>query len=138
MKIYLKQIPPDGTDRHEVVSCEDLDLPQDIMTCVSPIVIDVHVQRAGDEVLADCEVSGKYRLACSRCIEEFDIEKTDRFKLVFDIEPQTEFIDLTDDIREELIIAMPVKSVCDSACKGLCPHCGGNLNLDQCTCKSRD
>ena len=46
-----------------------------------------------------------------------------------------DIIDLTDPIREDMIIALPIRPLCDEACKGLCFQCGQNLNLNQCQCR---
>jgi uncharacterized metal-binding protein YceD (DUF177 family) len=43
-------------------------------------------------------------------------------------------IDLAPYIWEELVLALPSSFVCDIACRGLCPHCGVNLNLESCRC----
>lgn len=43
-------------------------------------------------------------------------------------------IDLTLPIWEELVLAVPVKYLCDEECAGLCPQCGANLNLARCAC----
>jgi len=32
------------------------------------------------------------------------------------------------------LLAAPLKAICREDCRGLCPHCGRNLNLEQCTC----
>ena len=39
---------------------------------------------------------------------------------------------LEDVLREQVVLAVPVKVICRQDCKGLCPHCGKNLNLEQC------
>jgi uncharacterized protein len=47
---------------------------------------------------------------------------------------QGEGLLLEDAIREQVLLAVPLKVICREDCKGLCPHCGTNLNLDQCSC----
>lgn len=47
-------------------------------------------------------------------------------------------VDLTDDIREAMILAFPRYPVCRSECKGLCGRCGKNLNTGPCACTSPD
>ena len=42
---------------------------------------------------------------------------------------------LEDVLREQVLLAMPVKLVCREDCKGLCPHCGTNLNETTCKCE---
>ena len=42
---------------------------------------------------------------------------------------------LEDVLREQLLLALPLKTVCSEECKGLCPHCGKNLNQSACDCR---
>jgi uncharacterized protein len=44
-------------------------------------------------------------------------------------------IDLGQLMREQLYLAAPMKPLCDSACRGLCPACGTNLNRGACDCR---
>jgi uncharacterized protein len=44
-------------------------------------------------------------------------------------------IDLGQLMREQLYLAVPMKPLCDDACRGLCPVCGMNLNRGTCTCR---
>ncbi len=44
------------------------------------------------------------------------------------------FIDLAPILREEGILAVPIQMLCQTDCKGLCPHCGQNLNEGACQC----
>jgi len=41
---------------------------------------------------------------------------------------------LEDALREQVLLALPLKTICRDDCKGLCPHCGQNLNETQCGC----
>jgi uncharacterized protein len=43
-------------------------------------------------------------------------------------------LDLSDVIREAVLLEIPIKNVCAEDCQGLCPQCGANLNLETCTC----
>jgi uncharacterized protein len=42
---------------------------------------------------------------------------------------------LEDVLREQVLLASPLKLVCREECKGLCPKCGANLNLETCKCQ---
>ena len=42
---------------------------------------------------------------------------------------------LEDVLREQVLLATPLKLVCREECKGLCPHCGANLNNETCNCQ---
>ncbi len=49
---------------------------------------------------------------------------------------QGEGLLLEDVLKEQVLLALPVKQVCRANCKGLCPHCGSNLNTESCECVS--
>lgn len=48
---------------------------------------------------------------------------------------QGEGVLLEDVLREQVLLATPVKLVCREDCKGLCQHCGSNLNVEPCNCQ---
>src|SRR5438132_12535923 len=43
-------------------------------------------------------------------------------------------LELEDVLREQILLALPLRTLCSEQCKGLCPHCGKNLNVEQCSC----
>ncbi len=43
---------------------------------------------------------------------------------------------LADVLAEQVLLALPMKVICRSDCRGLCPHCGANLNTDECRCET--
>ena len=45
-----------------------------------------------------------------------------------------EFVDITEDIRAELLINLPANLLCSDDCAGLCPVCGANKNIQECDC----
>ena len=45
-----------------------------------------------------------------------------------------EYIDLSEDLRENLLLEVPARVLCSDDCKGLCPHCGQDLNTGKCNC----
>jgi uncharacterized protein len=42
---------------------------------------------------------------------------------------------LADVLAEQVNLALPMKIICSSDCRGLCPHCGANLNNEECRCE---
>lgn len=44
-------------------------------------------------------------------------------------------IDLSNGIKEAIVLSLPIASLCHEQCKGLCPVCGVNKNKKQCKCK---
>jgi uncharacterized protein len=49
--------------------------------------------------------------------------------------PGQTVIDMADDVRQTVLLAVPLKNVCREDCRGLCPQCGRNLNDGACDCK---
>jgi len=47
---------------------------------------------------------------------------------------QGEGLQLEDALREQVLLAVPFRFICREDCKGLCPHCGKNLNAETCSC----
>lgn len=45
-----------------------------------------------------------------------------------------EGLELTELLREQVLLGLPVQRLCREGCKGLCPECGGNLNKQDCGC----
>lgn len=44
-------------------------------------------------------------------------------------------VDISNPIREALILDVPLKPLCTEDCLGICPHCGINRNEKKCNCK---
>lgn len=47
---------------------------------------------------------------------------------------ESQYLPLHELIREQVYLALPMKFLCSSECRGLCPHCGQNLNEVECVC----
>ena len=47
-------------------------------------------------------------------------------------------IELEDILREQVLLALPMRRVCSDACKGICPVCGGNRNETECDCRVKN
>jgi len=75
-------------------------------------------------------------MRCSRCGVWFErrVEARD-FLRVFEDCAEGRVVDLTSDIREDILLAFPFVALCSKTCKGLCPRCGANRNLESCDCK---
>lgn len=54
----------------------------------------------------------------------------------FLIDGKSKKIDLSDMIRQEIILHFPTISVCSTHCKGICPYCGKDKNVEKCECKA--
>jgi uncharacterized protein len=46
-------------------------------------------------------------------------------------------LELSDVLREYVLLGLPMQRLCSEACKGICPDCGQNLNQGQCPCEEK-
>lgn len=120
-----------------------------------PVELSLDVDKLGSGAFG---VSGRAatRLAveCSRCVEPFEVPVDVAFSLRYvphvenagegereigEDELTTAYyreglLDLVDLLREQFVLALPMKPLCREDCRGLCPQCGTNLNRTQCEC----
>ena len=136
IKIHLKDIGPEGIVIDQQIATEVMELTdKDPVQVVAPLKVQAKVERIGDTVLAHTDVQTRYHALCYRCLEDIEHEWSENFILDFLIASHPEFIDLEEDIRQEMILSIPERMLCVPDCKGICPGCGANLNKEKCRCK---
>jgi DUF177 domain-containing protein len=107
------------------------------------------------DIRVNGDFSARMEFACARCLEPVVQEVARNFDLLYrpqgsDAGPEERSVAsaeaevsyyegdgilLEDILREQMLLAAPLKAVCREDCKGLCPHCGQNLNVEQCSCE---
>jgi len=99
------------------------------------VAYDLFIQVLGTELLVRGKLSLPLNCVCVRCAADFkSVAKDDGFVTSIEISDTTDFLDLTEEVREAIILALPGYPVCSKTCKGLCMTCGKNLNTGGCTC----
>jgi uncharacterized protein len=113
------------------------------------------------EIIKDIRLRGRLaaglELQCARCLDPVKQDVAREFELLYrplgvdagrdeisvtDAEAEIGYyqgqgILLEDVLREQVLLALPLKVTCREDCKGLCPHCGRNLNQEQCSCAAQ-
>ncbi len=119
-----------------------------------PAAAEVRVDyyRAGQELFFQGRISGSVIGHCARCLEEYPFDLGKDFFVV--LVPKAELpmeaelsgeeldlsfyegdqVDLSPLVREQIILALPTRPLCREDCKGLCAHCGADLNTQSCAC----
>jgi len=136
MKIYIDQIPDTGLELSETCEPSSLDLNRPDIRLTEPINISARISKGTNFISVNLAIEISMRLNCSRCLEEFTVPKSLETKLNLPIENR-DAIDLTDNLREEIMLNYPLKPLCRPECRGLCPVCGRNLNKGRCNCQPR-
>ncbi len=134
MKIDVNKIPVEGLILEENISPVELDLDTELVKFQGALKVTAQISRITNAVTVSLDLSGVIELVCGRCLEEYRIELEKSLQLNYSLEKGQLILDINPDIREELILDYPIKSLCSPACKGLCPKCGKNLNEGGCSC----
>jgi uncharacterized protein len=121
---------------------------------VAPVELAFDIHKDKDKFRLEGHLRTELELQCSRCLEpyrfpvdaDFDqrylpasAASSDAESEVQDDDLETSYysddqIDLGELIREQFYLALPMKPLCREDCRGLCPHCGTNLNTGTCDC----
>ncbi len=151
MKITVSEIEDEGlrVSFNEPIEGNSLARP------MGDVKAEFFLTRKASELNISGSISGRVCLQCSRCLIEFqrDLELSVDLTYLPIEEMSTEEIheigrdeseigyykddeiDITDVVKEQLLLNLPMKPLCSDECKGLCPVCGTDLNLQSCNCK---
>lgn len=109
-----------------------------------PVQVNGKVTNTGEGFLVEAEARIDYQTVCGRCLQEFNEKRTIEVKEEFvqglSSGDETvysfagDLIDLTLCLRDQIILALPMKFLCNPECRGFCPECGKNLNFESCQC----
>lgn len=129
---------------------EEIDLER-LNTFAHDIQLEIEVQKFSDKYFVKVRFLTPANFVCDRCLVDFVTNIEGSFRLVFSKQQATDQpdddyrylsenateIDLSADLRENLLLAIPMKALCHDECRGLCPHCGANLNEETCGCQQQ-
>jgi len=120
----------------EQFSASTLDLQTSEVTFSGPLALEARVFRITNAVTIELDIRGTMLMSCSRCLQEFEAPLRKKARLNYRVERSDTVLDISQDIREEVMLEYPIKALCSNACRGLCPRCGKNLNEGGCSCGS--
>jgi len=120
-----------------------------------PLEVNATAELLEGQIRVTGDLHTKIEMVCARCLEPVIEEVRRDFDLFYqpllkgtpnDVERlkdddteigffQGEGLFLADVLKEQVLLSLPMKVICQSDCRGLCPHCGANLNQEQCRCE---
>jgi len=148
---FQEEFPPDAIDLGEDVRQLTL-----LKTSGRAQLVEEHHGKRNviQDIRLNGELATRLELLCARCLEPVAQDVTRKFDLLYrplGTDAGNEELSVTvaeaevgyyqgdgllleDAIREQVLLAVPLKVVCREDCKGLCPTCGKNRNTETCSC----
>jgi DUF177 domain-containing protein len=123
---------------------------------LEPLEVTATAELLEGQIRIEGSLETKVELVCARCLEPVAEEVSRTFELFYaplprltkhredrlkDDDTEIGFYEgdglfLADVLKEQVLLALPIKAICQSDCRGLCPNCGANLNHEECRCET--
>ncbi|WP_456399753.1 YceD family protein [Persephonella sp.] len=135
------------------VSFNSLSLPEEYSSDKKNVDVHLYIIKEKEGYLVSLTINSNIKLECGRCLEPFNMDLNETSSiflskkkldgdselheedLIVEYLEDEEHFNLSELLREEILVQTPMKPLCDENCKGLCPVCGGNKNSKQCGCE---
>lgn len=125
---------------------------------VGPATVNGTVRVAGGEVFVNGHIRTRAAVECDRCLKQVELPVDADFELEY-VTGQTyastaaaeltendlsvsvfdgETIDVDEIVKEQILLAVPTRTLCRPDCKGICPECGIDKNTGDCDCETKD
>src|SRR5438552_1938257 len=134
IKISVRDITSKGLEVDQSITMDGIGLYSEEVDNRHLLSVTAHLVMVDNFIIAYTRVKDEFGYMCARCMEELSSTEERSYKLDFEIEPDSEYIDLGEEIRQEIIMANPGRILCRHDCKGICSKCGVNLNIEKCKC----
>jgi len=158
MRIELENLEDGKGSFAHTYQPEELNLVDERVRVTEPISVNGRVRKSASEVNVSGSVETRVSVECDRCLKTLEMPVSAGFKLqyitgqeyqnsraaeltademavsVFD----GEAIDVDEIVREQILLSVPDRALCDENCRGICSMCGTNLNAGSCDCKSSE
>jgi uncharacterized protein len=145
----LRRISEGRTRWDEIVHVSELGLVWAGLEFHPELQVHLDVGRIGDDLDLAIRFKGARRGACDRCLKPFEVEFQGALRAIARRQsPGHELagqdgvlfhdgleLDLTYEVREAVLVDIPIQNLCSADCRGLCPTCGIDLATGQCDCR---
>jgi uncharacterized protein len=116
----------------------------------APVEVKVRLEKLARQIIIRSEIATSASFSCDRCLASFRQEMASKYAIVYVEDPSeagrfppeemrvirtdATIIDLSEDVREMVLLSVPLKLLCREECRGLCQSCGADLNAGECGC----
>ncbi|GEM_PF-464422 len=136
IKVSVNQVDQNGIRLygHEKVSEMDFGEQDSLIKMPETVYYDITATLVNGGIVVSGKLEMDLECTCGRCLRKYGHKiRCDEVCHFFETGSKSE-IDLTPELREDILITFPQNFVCSSDCKGLCPLCGANRNVKSCRC----
>jgi uncharacterized protein len=156
LKVQLRSLEQEDVVLQETGTARALGVNLDPELCQGSLEVFCEITKIFDLISAKGWVKGAMLLTCDRCLKGFESP----YKLFFEVhyrskpedfplEPEEEVItegeteiiyyqgdalDIAEQVRQTVLLSVPMRALCREDCRGFCGRCGCDLNVEQCRC----
>jgi uncharacterized protein len=156
MRIELENAEEPGGRFSETYEGEELAFDESELRLIESVQVNGQIRRKSGQLEIKGELQTKIALPCGRCLKDVElpikVEFAEKFagsvswpheeqhelsKEDLDLGLVDEAVDVNDLVKEEILLALPTNVLCNENCRGLCPDCGVDRNVEDCGCEGR-
>ncbi len=159
MQIVVETLTETGEAFAHTYAPEELDLGEEYVRVKQGTVIEGRASRRDEQVRISGQIKGLMEADCDLCVAPVNLPVEIEFEVSYipkALEPEPvedrqiseddadfsiyegDRINVDELVREQMLLALPSRFRCREECKGLCPHCGADLNTETCECAHRE
>ncbi len=141
-----------------LIAPNEIDLEGEAIKLKDVVKIEGELKRGIARTDVQGKIAAEIEVECNRCLQTAEISLEFPFDAVFvtaenytqekeaqlkadDLEVSVfegDKLDLTELVREQILLNLPTQIFCREDCQGLCQKCGANLNLIDCNCEEKE
>lgn len=155
MRIELDKLQADGLRFAHNYEPDEIVLDEEHARLTEAPQVEGSVRRKAAEYVVKGRVTARAEVDCDRCLNAVPVPVESDFEVTY--VPQAEYaasaraelqdedmrqsvyggdeIDLDELVREQIMLNLPTRALCNEECKGLCPVCGADRNVEDCACE---
>ena len=153
LKLNLAALDREEVRIRETVAADDPMWEGSDVNLVEPLEVDLTARSVGEGVLLRGRLKATVERECRRCLtavrqpvddtvdmyfSEIGEDEDELGGEVYPLPARGQELDVTEAVREQLLLRAHQYVLCDEACRGLCAQCGTNLNEGTCDCVSEE
>lgn len=154
LRIIVDEIP-EGIS-YQNLRCEpndiELDSDEDFYF-IGPVLVELGLYRQINTIFIKFSMTVEVESECFRCLNKVHLTLKAKSEVQYKPLPKIEhnriydigigyyhddYIDIAEEVRESLLLELPMMVLCSEDCKGLCQHCGKNMNTGECDCAKEE